>query len=104
LKIINTHKKSAGGVGQVVEHLPSKCEAPSSNSSAAQIKKFCTNRGKNYFSALPVEIYIRKLLFYEKEIKEYVPTYIKVSKRTAKLLTKLLFFYICGVDGICQFS
>jgi hypothetical protein len=31
----------AGGVAQVEEHLPSNCEAPSSNPSIAKKKKYC---------------------------------------------------------------
>jgi hypothetical protein len=37
------HKKGLGGVAQVVEHLPSKHEALSSNSSTAPLKKANTH-------------------------------------------------------------
>jgi hypothetical protein len=39
------HKKRAGRVAPVVEHLPSKCEAINSNSSLKRKKEIPRNRG-----------------------------------------------------------
>jgi hypothetical protein len=45
-------QKKAGGVGQVVEHLPSKCETLSSNSSNCQKEKNVAQCNYYYFLVL----------------------------------------------------
>jgi hypothetical protein len=45
-KNIYLKNQPAGGVAQVVEHLPSKCEAPSTNPSVSKKKKKSKNQPK----------------------------------------------------------